>query len=606
MSPDNTARPKAQGRTLDFRVVEEIFLKIPVLAYETDADGAILEHNPAFEEMFEYTRKELRSLNIRDLYVNGRHRDLLIDELRAWDGRIYNFIVLVKTKRDRNFYLSVDCAMPDPTSTQGTVLGVARDVTTAVDLLGGFCQVSGSGRITFCNHALADLVGARSPLDVIERDAAAIFGSEFLSSVRALRNERDTRAAGVHEGDIQRLDGRIASLRIRWRREERPDRKDIHRLELAVEDITDLRESQKEREVLIDQALDGAYLLEDDKFVMVNKRMVEIFGHSREELIGMRWHELVDQRDHKRVANAIKAKLEGKKLPPYAVRGRRADGQGISIVLSSLGVRGTSRSRLIGYVRDTTLMEAKERELEALAEQKSLAVIEPIQHLAHELQGPVAGLQGTIQMILHRRKRRDLEEHELLRRLEEMDRMCKHFRLLVTQALRVLIADGGGNEGEEHRTAVRASLFDVVHLVTPLARDRGFNPAQMYVGCPEHLPVLEMIEDDFLEVVFNLLTNAIKYAHDDPDRFRIDLTADVTPDDLLLTVDDWGIGVPPGEEEVIFGKFEKSSRAKGYPGVGLGLFVTRTIVTSQGGEVWLENNQKPTRFCVRLPWTGLE
>jgi two-component system sensor histidine kinase KdpD len=101
---------------------------------------------------------------------------------------------------------------------------------------------------------------------------------------------------------------------------------------------------------------------------------------------------------------------------------------------------------------------------------------------------------------------------------------------------------------------------------------------------PASLPLVP-VDEVLLEQVFvNLLENAAKHT---PAGTPIELSAEAVDGDVVITVADRGPGVPPGEEERIFEKFQRAGSAPG-TGVGLGLTICRGIVTAHGGRIWVE------------------
>ena len=99
-----------------------------------------------------------------------------------------------------------------------------------------------------------------------------------------------------------------------------------------------------------------------------------------------------------------------------------------------------------------------------------------------------------------------------------------------------------------------------------------------------------MIEADelrFKQVVLNLLSNAVKFT---PDGGSVAVRAHREETDLVVTVTDTGIGVPPEDQERIFESFQQGGR--GPPkdeGTGLGLTLSRRIVELFGGRMWLDS-----------------
>jgi signal transduction histidine kinase len=121
----------------------------------------------------------------------------------------------------------------------------------------------------------------------------------------------------------------------------------------------------------------------------------------------------------------------------------------------------------------------------------------------------------------------------------------------------------------------------------------------------EEIPRLWIGKHYFQQIVFNLMTNAIKYAFEDPRDLSIQVKAERSPDAFLVHFSDWGVGVPHGFEEAIFRKHVRAPGAveKVATGLGLGLWIVRRLVEAHDGTVWLSNRHLPTRFTIALPST---
>ena len=102
-----------------------------------------------------------------------------------------------------------------------------------------------------------------------------------------------------------------------------------------------------------------------------------------------------------------------------------------------------------------------------------------------------------------------------------------------------------------------------------------------------------------VEVLENLLSNAVKYS---PEGGAIMVEIGRELDQAVVRIRDEGLGVPEAERGQIFERFFRTSVAKPYGGVGLGLYISREIVTRMGGEIRLESSGGPgSVFRVTLP-----
>ncbi|HEY8825934.1 MAG TPA: HAMP domain-containing sensor histidine kinase, partial [Candidatus Limnocylindria bacterium] len=102
-----------------------------------------------------------------------------------------------------------------------------------------------------------------------------------------------------------------------------------------------------------------------------------------------------------------------------------------------------------------------------------------------------------------------------------------------------------------------------------------------------------------VEVLENLLSNAVKYS---PEGGAVTVEIGREKDEAVVRIRDEGLGVPEAERGQIFERFFRTSVAKPYGGVGLGLYISREIVTKMGGTIDLESSGAPgSVFRVSLP-----
>jgi len=101
------------------------------------------------------------------------------------------------------------------------------------------------------------------------------------------------------------------------------------------------------------------------------------------------------------------------------------------------------------------------------------------------------------------------------------------------------------------------------------------------------------------QIVTNLLSNALKYGGGRPVRLWLE---DRSTGDVVLSVRDTGIGMEPSVLGRIFGRFERGQSGRHYPGLGLGLYITRQIVTALEGTISVESTPgQGSLFTVVLP-----
>jgi signal transduction histidine kinase len=125
------------------------------------------------------------------------------------------------------------------------------------------------------------------------------------------------------------------------------------------------------------------------------------------------------------------------------------------------------------------------------------------------------------------------------------------------------------------------------------------------LNVPKLVPLINGDQDRLIQVMVNLISNAVKF--NDSDRGQIAIGLDVQSDHLKVHLTDNGIGISPEDQETIFDKFRQvKGAAMGRPsGTGLGLAITQSIIAFHGGRIWVESTVgKGSTFFFTLPLAG--
>lgn len=115
------------------------------------------------------------------------------------------------------------------------------------------------------------------------------------------------------------------------------------------------------------------------------------------------------------------------------------------------------------------------------------------------------------------------------------------------------------------------------------------------------LPAVEIEPVHLVQLLQNLIGNAIKYRSDEPPRIRV--SAERLGGSWRFCVQDNGIGIDPRYGEQVFGLFKRLHTADRYSGTGIGLALCQKIVQRYGGRIWVEPVSSGTGscFCFTLP-----
>ncbi len=193
-----------------------------------------------------------------------------------------------------------------------------------------------------------------------------------------------------------------------------------------------------------------------------------------------------------------------------------------------------------------------------------------LQAVSHELRTPTARIRFGLEMLSEAKEPTKIEE-----RLRSIDEDLNELDHLVTELLEL-------NRSEVPSGTVRES-FAVLPVLTALAQRAGeFTPSlTITVDAPPDLSVAAE-PHLFRRAIRNLLANAVRYA-----RSRVVLTARQGDDQVEITVDDDGPGVPVDQRVRVMEPFARldDSRSRDTGGVGLGLAIVARVVASHGGRV---------------------
>jgi PAS domain S-box-containing protein len=154
------------------------------------------------------------------------------------------------------------------------------------------------------------------------------------------------------------------------------------------------------------------------------------------------------------------------------------------------------------------------------------------------------------------------------------------------------IASSGLRMASQRETAVAdlGTILDEARIVIePMLREAGF---ELIWNVQENLPLVQSDQHSLLQVFVNLARNSVEHAADGPER-NVSISTGVENDLVVVRFQDSGPGVAHPEE--LFRPFQVGAQSS-----GLGLYISRAILRSQGGNLRHEPSAKGARFVVEL------
>jgi PAS domain S-box-containing protein len=410
---------------------------------------------------------------------------------------------------------------------------------------------------------------------------------------RAKNNAAELLRSGrtfVGEQRIVRPDGTVREIETRGE-VARDARGEATAVIGSAMDVTDLHESQRHLEhkrSLLNAALEATA----DGLLVVDRTGRVVTSNERFRSLWRLPDALARTLDD---AQLIASVLEQVVEPEAFVRGVKAiyaepERESFDVIRFKDGriyERYSRPQRISGSVtgRVWSFRDVTERERALRAREELLAVV------AHEIRSPIMSMNLAVQTLRHaaatadaRRRALDIVEREGHRLTRFVDELIDAGRI-----------QSGRLEFRLEDVDLAELARSVAEQLAPeLAHARSTLSLQLDTTVHGHWDRFRLEE-----VLVNLLSNAMKYGAGKP----IELEVHQFDGHVLLRVTDHGVGIPPEMKDKIFLPYERAARQFG--GVGLGLYIVKTIVQGLGGSIRVDSRQGDvTTFTVDLPLDG--
>lgn len=263
---------------------------------------------------------------------------------------------------------------------------------------------------------------------------------------------------------------------------------------------------------------------------------------------------------------------------------QRGDGAQRTVILTSARpVDGLQ----VQVMRDETDLEAARRARDSI-----------LANISHEFRTPLAAQIASLELLqgnLHDMPREQLEEL-----VASLRRGSLRLTRLIDNLLESVRIESGQLSIRQQHVEIGEVVHDAVELVGSLFTQRG---QVLAVDVAEDLPSIVGDAPRLTQVFVNLLANANKFS---PEGSTVRIAAVRQDDAIVTTVDDAGPGVTESERGSIFERYYRASDQEPEPrGLGLGLWIVKSIVERHGGRVEAGRSETGlTRFTVTLPLQG--
>jgi PAS domain S-box-containing protein len=368
-------------------------------------------------------------------------------------------------------------------------------------------------------------------------------------------------------------------------------------------DITERKRANERFEALLEAAPDAMVIVgADGTILLINAQAENLFGFSRQELLGQKVEILIPERlEARHRAHRGEFGVSGRTRPMRGgpdQYGRRKDGTEFPVEISLSPLRSGDDTIVLSSIRDISAQKAAEqalRDAKRRAEEAMAAKAEFLANMSHELRTPLTAVLGI---------------HELLRSDPTLGPEQRSFVGMACEAGRSLLAIVNDildfSKIEAGQLTIETIAFDLEPLVTACRDLVAEGAAKKGLTIDARLeggPVMLLGDPTRLrQVILNLLTNAVKFT----DKGGVRVVAQYRQDSGLLrvSVSDTGIGIAPEKLALVFERFSQAdgSIARRYGGTGLGLTICKRLVELMGGRMDVRSEAgHGSTFSFELP-----
>ncbi len=355
-----------------------------------------------------------------------------------------------------------------------------------------------------------------------------------------------------------------------------------------------LRRSEADHRAIYERSPIGiARVSGDGELLEGNPALLHMLEHDVDTMRSQAWPDLLRAYDQAAGRARLAPLLAG--IPDQrSVHVRAATGGGrwlwLQLTATSIPDNSGRPGHLLVMVEDVTMVrETQDKLAEALDSQRSAnATLEKLDRtkteflsiVSHEFRTALTGIQGFSELI--RDGGIDPEEVKAYGGyiFNDADRVNR----LIGDMLDL-------DRMESGRMSIRLAdvdINDVLGDVITRAASSSTVIVEFKADLDPRLPIVTGDRDRLIQVVSNLVNNAVKYS---PDGGTVTLSTRSDGGFALVSIADTGLGIPPDEIGHVFERFRRvrSGAAQSIPGTGLGLTIVKQIVEMHGGKIWVES-----------------
>jgi len=402
--------------------------------------------------------------------------------------------------------------------------------------------------------------------------------------------------------------------------------RDISERKLMEQSLT---ESEELFRLLVSNSPSGIGMLDlNGTIVQLNNRLLEIFGAKKEEVVGRNFLDVlpiynvdneVSKMDfQRRLVNEpglseLSITTNDKRNVTIEIKTtlikREAEILGVLYIVDDITERKQSEKELANYrehleeIVDLRTKELKKSEenlhkAKEAAESANRAKSEFLANMSHEIRTPMNAIIGFSELLS-----KSIKDEKLLSQVETISGSGKNLMTIINDILDLSKIEAG----EMHLQPEPVNLIKLIKEIENIFSQAFKEKNLLFIVQTDHdFPTLLMLDETRLrQILFNLVGNALKFTEKGQIRLFVKLTRKYGERvDIVISIEDTGIGIIKQHQEVIFEPFSQQmgQDTRKFGGTGLGLAITKKLVGMMGGCISLKSEKgQGSVFTISLP-----
>ncbi|GGC85188.1 cell wall metabolism sensor histidine kinase WalK [Enterococcus wangshanyuanii] len=466
--------------------------------------------------------------------------------------------------QDKRVYINV---VPIQSPTGDTVIGV---LYVKSNIEGKYQEITDTARIFFTASLIAGAISIIVTL-LIARSITQPIGEMREQALRIAKGDYTGKVQVYGKDEL----GQLAET--------------FNQLSERIEEAQETMEAERNRlDSVLAHMTDGVIATDRrGKVITINEMALSLLNVKDEDVIGSSLLELLDiETDY-----TLRKLLEE---PEEILIDRSTSSEDQMIIRVDFAMIRRESGFITGLVcvlHDVTEQEKNERERR-----------EFVSNVSHELRTPLTSMRSYIEALSEGAwENPEIAPNFLNVTLEETDRMIR----MINDLLNLSRMDSGNNELQLEYVNFNELINFVLDRFDMMVESnekkytihREFTKRDLWV---------ELDTDKIIQVLDNILNNAIKYS---PDGGAITCRLLETHNNVVFSVTDQGLGIPKKDINKVFDRFYRvdKARARAQGGTGLGLAISREVVKAHNGAIWVESQEgQGSTFYISLPYEPYE